>query len=196
MDNPDSQDNFKVQYHPSNFVLVQHMNNAFGNSKGFADKINWPRIAKQSLSIADELAEVFVAMGAEKSRARKAAEEFKAMLMNLVKAGSQKIDLDGVRDGLSDIHVFAYGAHHLMGIDADADLRSVIDGVMTRFIKDKSDLDATVKKHADNGITEVYFEGKFPEMVMKSKIDQPDAPQHKFLKSASYREPVFYKPTL
>ena len=102
-------------------------------------------------------------------------------------------NLDDVRDGLCDIHVFAYGAHHLMGIDADQDMNSVVDGVMTRFIKDEADKQSTIAKHAAKGVTEVYFEGEYPVMVMKSAVDQPDAPKGKFLKSASYSEPVFHQ---
>lgn len=102
-------------------------------------------------------------------------------------------NLDEVRDGLCDIHVFAYGAHHLMGIDADQDMNSVLDGVMTRFIKDEADKQATIAKHAAKGVFEVYFEGEYPVMVMKSAVDQPDAPKGKFLKSASYCEPEFHQ---
>ena len=181
---------------PSNFMLVANMNNAFGNPKGFATAVNWNRIAKQSLNIADELAEVFVALGANKEQASAAAEQFKKALNSLRIEGAEqgaRININGVRDGLTDIHVFAYGAHHLMGIDADQDMYSVIEGVMTRFIKDEADKEATIKFHAERGVTDVYFEGEYPVMVMKSASDQPDAPKDKFLKSVSYKEPVFYE---
>lgn len=177
---------------PTNFMLVAHMNNSFGNPKGFASNIDWNRIAKQSLNIADELAETFVAMGADKAKAKDAAALFKLTLENLRINGSGKVNLNGVRDGLSDIHVFAYGAHHLMGVDADRDLASVIDGVMTRFIKNEKDKQASTLLHAANGITDVVFEGEYPYMIMRSNSDQPDAPKHKFLKSASYSDTVFY----
>lgn len=180
---------------PTNFMLVGHMNNAFGNPKGFASNIDRDRIAKQSLNIADELAETFIALGANEKLAKAAASLFKldlTMALTEGKFSGNKVNVNGVRDGLSDIHVFAYGAHHLMGIDADQDLSSVIDGVMTRFIKDEDDKQATIAKHAANGITDVYFEGEYPTMIMKSSRDQPDAPQGKFLKSASYTDTVFY----
>lgn len=179
---------------PTNFMLVAHMNNAFGNPKGFANKIDWERIAKQSLNIADELAETFVAMGADKSQAKAAAAIFKKTLEDLRTNSNGKVDVNGVRDGLSDIHVFAYGAHHLMGIDADRDLASVIDGVMTRFIKDDKDKQASILVHAAKGVTDVSFEGNYPTAIMRSNSDQPDAPKHKFLKSASYVDTVFYTP--
>src|SRR3546814_3552414 len=42
------------------------------------------------------------------------------------------VNLNQARDGLCDINVFSYGAHHMMGIDADRDMSSVVGGVMTR----------------------------------------------------------------
>ena len=180
--------------HTTNFRLVSAMNTAFGNPKGSPAAIDCDRIAKQSLNIADELAEVFVAFGAQRSEARAAAQAFKSTLEGLrliAHAAQVPVDIEGVRDGLCDIHVFGYGAHHLMGIDADADMRAVVDGVMTRFIKDEADKAATIAKHAAAGVTDVYFEGEYPTMIMKSASDQPDAPKGKFLKSASYAEPVF-----
>jgi hypothetical protein len=175
---------------PTNHMLVAYMNTAFGNPKGFHEHINWPRIQKQCLNIPDELGELFIAMGADSDVMKSAVQAFKEHIA-LAKPGSNPIRLDLVRDALCDIHVFAYGAHHLMGIDADADMRAVIDGVMTRFIKDDEDKAATIALHAAAGVTDVYFEGSYPTMVMKSASDQPDAPKGKFLKSASYKQPVF-----
>ena len=180
-------------YGPTNFMLVAHMNNAFGNPKGFTTSIDWNRIAKQCLNIADELAETFVALGADKAEAKKASALFKETLETLRQQAKKPVNVNDVRDGITDIHVFSYGAHHLMGIDADRDMSSVIDGVMTRFIKDEADLKASIELHASNGITDVYTEGEFPTMILKSGSDQPDAPKGKFLKSASYHEPIFYE---
>ncbi len=177
-----------------NSALVAYMNESFGNPKGHATAIDWDRIAKQSLNIADELAEVFAALGADPAPARAAAQSFKSTLegLRIVGQGAGVLaDLPGVRDGLCDIHVFAYGAHHLMGINPDTDMRVVIDGVMTRFIKDEADKAATVEMHAAKGVADVYFEGSYPTMVMKSASDQPDAPKGKFLKSASFVAPTF-----
>lgn len=172
---------------PTNFQRVAAMNIAFGNPKGDPSNIDIDRIRKQCMNLPDELGELMIALGAD-------ASLVKAAITNLKWVASKatgEVDLDGVRVALCDIHVFDYGTHHLMGIDADADMRAVVDGVMTRFIKDEADKEATVAAHAAKGVTEVYFEGSFPTMVMKSAIDQPDAPAGKFLKSASYREPVF-----
>lgn len=174
----------------TNFELVSAMNAAFGNPKGDPANIDWDRVRNQSLNIADEFGELMVALGADETL-------IKAMVKNL-KWAAQKVvnpvDRDKVRDAFGDIHVFAYGGHHFMGIDADRDMRSIVGGVMTRFIKDEADKAATIAKHAAKDVTEVYFEGEYPTMVMKSAVDQPDAPKGKFLKSASFSEPVFYDP--
>lgn len=73
----------------------------------------------------------------------------------------------------------------------EADMYAVVDGVMTRFIKDDADKAATIAKHAAKGVTDVYFEGEYPVMIMKSASAQPDAPAGKFLKSASFKEAAF-----
>lgn len=174
----------------SNFDKVSRMNEAFNNAKGHPALFDIERLAKQLLSVPDELGETFVAMGADKQRVDALVVLFKAGLAAL--DFPNRIDVNGVRDGITDQHVFLYGAQHLMGVNADADMDSVIGGVMTRFIKNEEDEIATIKKHAAKGVTDVYFEGDYPTKVMKSAADQPDAPKGKFMKSASFKEPVFY----
>lgn len=149
----------------TSFQRVSAMNTAFGNPKGDPHNIDWQRLEKQCLNILDEFSELMDAIA--------------------------KRDVNGTRDALCDIHVFAYGGHHFMGIDADADMDAVVDGVMTRFIKHPTDKRDTIALHAAKGVTDVYFEGFYPVMVMKSASDQPDAPKGKFLKSASYTNTVF-----
>lgn len=166
----------------TNFELVSQMNVAFGNPKGSPQKIDYDKVRKQCLNIIDETAELLVALGASPSTIRHAVSVFKTAGATPV----AEVEAYDVRDALCDIHVFAYGAHHLMGIDADADMQAVVSGVMTRFIKNEADREATVTLHATKGVTKVYYEGVFPTMVMKSLVDQPDAPKGKFLKSASY----------
>lgn len=173
--------------HRTNFQLVAAMNAAFGNPQGDPAAIDWGRVKKQCLNIADEFGELFIALGADPTLTKAAV----ANLKWTVSKSPNEVSPIGVRDALCDIHVFDYGAHHLMGIDADADMAAVVKGVMTRFIKDEADHAATIAKHAAAGVTDVYFEGEYPTMVMKSASDQPDAPKGKFLKSASYEEPVF-----
>lgn len=152
----------------TSFELVSQMNEAFGNPKGDWLAIDLVRIKNQCKNILDEYKE----------------------LMSAIDEGN----IPKVRDALCDIHVFAYGAHHLMGLDADLDMDVVVQAVMSRFIKDPEDQAATVAKHRAKGIKEFYFEGEYPKVIMKSACDQPDAPKGKFLKSASYVEPEFEEP--
>lgn len=171
----------------SNFDLVSRMNTAFNNSKGNAASIDWGRTRKQSLNIIDEWVELMIGLGAPDETLKELAAQAKRVASQPINAP----DLNMVRDAVTDIHVFAYGVHHFMGVDANQDMESVIDGVMTRFVKDEADKEATITKHAAAGVTDVYFEGEYPTMIMKSASDQPDAPKGKFLKSASYQDTVF-----
>lgn len=171
----------------TNFQQVQAMNEAFGNAKGDPSSFDRDKIRGQCKNIFHEGAELLKALGANPEQ----VAEF-LNVANQISYSQDEFDLKEVRDALCDIHVYAYGAHHLMGIDADKDVQAVVDGNMTRFIKDESDKVATIAMHAAKGVTAVRFEGDYPTMVMKSTAEQPDAPVGKFLKSASYREPVFY----
>ena len=172
----------------SNFTRVSEMNTAFGKPKGNPKSIEWDRIRSQCLNIADELGELFVALGANKANTEFAVGNLKAIATDI----REDVDVDGVRDALCDVHVFAYGAHHLMGIDADVDMDTVVTSIFSRFIKDEADLMTTVNMHAAKGVTTISFGGTYPKMVMYSAKDQPDAPKGKFLKSASYKQPSFY----
>lgn len=173
----------------TNFQRVSQMNEAFNNPKGDPRNIDHQRLINQCKNILDEFTETMKALGAPEQLVK----GLKAFAKEIDPTEFSPIqDLDQVRDGLCDIHVFAYGAHHFMGIDADRDMDAVVDGVMTRFIKDEADKVATVAKHATKGVTDVYFEGEYPTMIMKSASDQPDAPKGKFLKSASYQDTQFY----
>lgn len=170
------------------FQRVSEMNTAFGNPQGFPDKIDLERVRKQCLNIPDEVGELFVALGADAVVTKVAVNSLKAAMRT---AEDDLVNITDVRDALADIQVFKDGALHMMGYDGDRDMDDVVDGVMTRFVKDAADLDATIALHASKGVTDVYFEGQFPTMVMKSGSDQPDAPRGKFLKSASYQNTVF-----
>jgi len=149
----------------TSFQSVSAMNTAFGNSRGNYDAVDWDRLKSQCKNILDEYNELLEALE-EKSKIK-------------------------TRDALCDIQVFAMGAQHLMGIDGDNDMKDVVDGVMTRFIKSPEDLENTRAFHWLRGVTETYTEGQFPTMVLKSSCDQPDAPKGKFLKSVSYSDTEF-----
>lgn len=171
----------------TSFQLVSAMNTAFGNPQGDPTNIDWTRVRNQCRNIGDEYAELLVALGADLdlvAQLRKLNKEIPFRELAV-------IDVEEVRDALCDIPVFSLGAQHFMGVDGDADMEAVVAGVMTRFIKDDADKAATIALHAKKGVTDVYFEGEYPTMIMKSASDQPDAPKGKFLKSASYSATVF-----
>lgn len=161
---------FPVQRKTS-FQRVAEMNTAFGNHVGDANNIDWDKLTNQCKNILDEYQNELVGYLATRN-------------------------LTGVRDTLGDIQVFAMGGQHIAGVDGDADMNDIVDGVMTRFVKDEADLAATIAKHAAKGVTQVYTEGEYPKMILKSLVDQPDAPKGKFLKSASYQDTVFRDPPL
>jgi hypothetical protein len=172
----------------SNFEMVSIMNEAFRNPKGNPANIDWERIRKQCANIGYEFCELLEGLGVHFS----AIDAIRDVLADVSFTG--KPDLKKVRDALCDVNVFSYGAHHLMGIDADRDMQSVLNALMSRFIKDPIDQEATIAMHAKKGVYSVYFQGDYPTMIMKSGYDQPDAPKGKFLKSASSQQPVFYTP--
>jgi hypothetical protein len=174
----------------SNFEMVSTMNNAFNNPKGDPFNIDWNRVRSQTKNIFDEYCEALKALG----MAEWLIETIKTAHKLAIEQGfKEQPNLDKYRDALCDIHVFAYGAHHFLGYNADMDMQAVVGGVMTRFVKDQADLEATIDMHAKKGVHHVYTEGTFPTMILKSGSDQPDAPKGKFLKSASYKEATFYQ---
>jgi len=177
----------------TSFEIVSSMNEAFNNAKGDPANIDFNQIRNQSKNIIHEFIELMKALNLNKDTVdmlTSAADEITLDKFDQDKA----IVLNDVRDALCDVRVFSYGAHHMMGIDGDRDTQSVIDGVLSRYIKDEDDKLATILHHASRGVTDVYFEGEYPRMIMRSAREQPDAPAGKFLKSASYSQPVFYDP--
>jgi hypothetical protein len=172
----------------TSFQLVADMNTAFGNPQGSYAGIEVGRLRKQCLNIADEFGELMIALGADEAMINQAVHTLKDAAANHI---TGFFTAWAARDALCDIQVFAMGAQHFMGVDGDADMRAVVAGVMTRFVKNPDDLAATIAKHAANGITKTYTEGEYPRKILKSAEDQPDAPKGKFLKSASFQDTVF-----
>lgn len=171
------------------FERVAEMNKAFGNPKGDANNIDWERIRGQCKNIFDEYCELLAGLGIPASTLKILKWEHEDAVQ--AKYFACAPDTEAVRDALCDIQVFVNGAQHLMGYNGDNDMDDVLDGVMSRFIKSPKDKIETMALHAAKGVTDVYFVGEYPKMVMKSGSDQPDAPRSKFLKSASYSQPVF-----
>jgi Phosphoribosyl-ATP pyrophosphohydrolase len=168
------------------FEQVSEMNEAFGNPIGDPTKIQDQREAhlRQCQNIGSEFQELMKAFGfvVEMEFRRDAALPPWA-----------PVDVDAARDALCDIMVFALGAFHRMGIDAERDMTEVVDAVMTRFCADPGQLTATVEKYEKAG---VKFEvlGNFPRVFLRSAMDQqmPEYPKGKFLKSVGYRTPNLY----
>lgn len=176
----------------TSFQRVALMNIAFDNPAGNFDGIDIGKLRSQCKNIGHEYLELLKALGLAE-----VCVEFLRRAIDHHTNEDQFVEepnVKEIRDGLGDIQVFAQGAQHMAGLDGDEDMDDIIDGVMTRFIKDDADKAATIAKHAAKGVTDVYFVGEYPTMVMKSGSDQPDAPKGKFLKSASYKDTVFRNP--
>lgn len=173
------------------FQRVAAMNIAFGNPVGDPANIDWGRVRKQCLNIPDELGELLIALGAAPAGVRKSIAILKANTVF-----EKAPDVEEVRDALCDVNVFAGGGQHMIGVDGDADMNAVLDGIMTRFCRDAVELQATLDHWSANGVSQTYIEGEFPKMVVKSAEDQLDAPKGKFLKSVGYRKPVFAQLTV
>lgn len=171
------------------FERIKEMNEAFGNPEGDPKNINWDVIKSQCNSILDEFIELQRGLGLEETTLR--------FLMGARGSLDQAVypltpNLKDVRDALCDINVFSGGAHHLMGIDQEADMSAVLNSLFTRFVKDDVDMSNTMQYHANKGVHQVSYEGNYPFKIARSLVDQPDAPKGKFLKSASYTQPTFY----
>jgi hypothetical protein len=173
----------------SPFHRVAAMNEAFSKPRGDAKNTNWEKVRNQCKNIFDGYCELLAALGVHDADVAMLSERHSRLTGNL-DLGPQP-DTTAVRDALCDIQVFAQGAQHMMGYNGDNDMHDVIDGVMTRFIKDDDDEVDTKALHKGRGVTEVYFEGEYPTRVMKSAVDQPDAPKGKVLKSASFKNTIF-----
>lgn len=171
------------------FERVKEVNIAFGNPAGDPRNINWDVVRSQCKNILDEFRELQAALGAD-GVTLKELDLVRNVLATAVY--EKKPVLEDVRDSLCDIAVFSTGGHHLMGIDWEADMSSVLNSLYTRFIKDDVDLENTSNYHASRGVTQIDYEGEYPMKVARSTVDQPDAPKGKFLKSASYTQPSFY----
>lgn len=148
------------------FELVAEFNRSTGTPRGNPHEIRW-----------DDLAGACKDVPAQH-----------ALLMSAIHGG----DEIAVRRSLTTINILTLSAHHVIGFDAERDMTAVVEGVMTRFCRDEADLAAT-KAHFDGQGVEYYVCGSFPQVCLKSAKDQGDGeyPKDKFLKSVSYRKPVF-----
>jgi hypothetical protein len=161
------------------FQLVSEMNEAFGNPKGDPNAINAQRLLSQCKNIVKEYQELMKAFGIE--------VHIDHRVPNAAVTG-----VNDVRDALCDIMVFALGAYHFMGHDADRDMALVVEALYSRFCNTPESLMDTCRKYDKLGV-DYYIEGQFPFVRLKSAKDQGDGeyPRGKFLKAAGYRTPDF-----
>lgn len=99
--------------------------------------------------------------------------------------------VEEVTNVLSGIIASCWLTLYHLGCSPDADMGAVIEGVMTRFLDDEADAEASIAHWAEKGVTDVAVEGEFPRAILRSMSDQPDSPKGKFLKPVSYRDTVF-----
>jgi len=150
----------------TNYEKVVIFNKAIGNNaRKKNETITWELLEKESKMIQSEVDELNEAI--------------------------KNKDINGVKDALCDIHVFAYGTHFKLGYNADEDMNTVIDALYSRFCKTPEDLQATIEHHKQRGVDSVTVHGEYPFVYIKSAGDYPDAPTGKFLKSVNYCEPKF-----
>jgi len=152
----------------TNFVNVSKLNDVFGNEQGDPNKPNWEHIRKQLHLIQEETVELT--------------------------EGVETKDWQEMRDAVSDILVVTYGMAHIMGIDADADMAAVHDSNMSKLCTTSDEVTETLGFYEDEIGIQVYAEGHFPEVAIKSSQDQTGTdgkfyPKGKFLKNTNWHEP-------
>lgn len=163
------------------FAYTCNMNIAFGNPAGNPADL-----------LEDKSSSRFqAAMHTLKQQVKNIPVEYEELMLAIALG-----DVDKIRDGLCDIVVFALGAFHKLGLDADDDMRAVLDGVMSRFCHTEQDVLATAAKWANLGVKDVVAGGAYPRAFLKCSKDTTSKtgefiPAGKFLKSVNTREPVF-----
>ena len=179
------------------FKDVSEMNEAFGNPKGNPADLN---MQGESHDENGETTAEWGKVDAKWNRLKSQCQNILSEYNELIEALDLR-DVDKVRDALCDINVFSLGAHHLMGLDADADMKEVVDSLFSRFCVDQEHLERTSDHYLAMGVHH-NFEGEFPRRCLKSSFDQGhyiskdgkpyiEYPKGKFLKALGYRTPVF-----
>lgn len=177
---------------PTMFELVSDMNVEFGNPKGDPKHImrDLEKHVAQCKNIGAEFLELMKAFGVHAGISLNS--QYTSNEVDESHA-TRAVDIDGVRDALCDIMVFALGAFHKMGVDAELDMREVVSALFSRFARGDAHLLDTREHYDKLGIL-YTVEGTFPTVCLKSAEDQqmPEYPKGKFLKAVGYRKPRFY----
>jgi len=180
------------------FQRVVSITNAFGHVKGNYPNPSFNVVRKQLLNILDQYAVVMVALGADRFKIQQAIETLK-----IASEPRQPIELatfdikdaddtiTTIRTGLANLNVFSLSTHYLLGCDADDDTNAVLGLVLTRFITSDNDKRATIEYYAKRGVTNIIFQGEYPNMLAVSAEDQPSAPRNHILPVISVTAPNF-----
>lgn len=152
----------------SNFTEVSHLNEVMGNHKGDA-LTNFNRAHAQFEIIQEELTELHKAL--------------------------YDRNFTEIRDGIADVLVTTYGLSHLLGINADDDMKEVQSSNMSKLCVTELEAAQTIEKYESMGVM-VSTRGDAPEIAIYSNCSQSDSngkyyPEGKFLKSINFKEPVF-----
>lgn len=152
----------------TNFEMVKHLNEVMGNPEGEA-LTNHNRALVQLELIREEINE----------------------LIKAIDAG----DMIETRDAISDVLVTTYGLAHLLGIDADKDMKEVQESNMSKLCTNMVELSDTIDYYSQLGVT-IGSRGELPEVCVYSVKDQSDYsgkfyPSGKFLKCINWKEPCF-----
>lgn len=157
----------------TSFTRVCRMNEAYGNPNGGRSPINFERLTNQCKNIGDEFKELMDAIAAK--------------------------DELGIRDALSDILVFTYGAYHFIGADADEDMLEIDRSNMSKFISNDEEKEATTVKYEGLGMVagiHFSFDGDYPVMRCRCLVDFVDENGNEY-RPGKVLKPVGYsKPSL
>jgi hypothetical protein len=149
---------------------VAMMNTVFGNPAGVISAPDWTAIDRQMNIIESEFHELKLAVAARRIHG-----------------------VGGIRDGIADLNVTNLGMAHVLGVDSDADMLEVFKSNMSKLITNEDELAASIDKYGQWGV-EVYAEGEYPRMCIKSVKDQTGSngefyKKGKFLKGINFKEP-------
>lgn len=104
-------------------------------------------------------------------------------------------NVDEAADAVADAIIFLVGGLFKSGIDPIETIDLILAGIMTRFVKDEADEEATYAKYEREGLPRecVSVEGEYPFRVFRVKTEISGFECQKFLKSNSAKKPTPWK---
>lgn len=122
--------------------------------------------------------------------------EFSRPILESIQSLIETTDYVGIQNTVPYVDELNRIFARLAGIDSDLVLDAVYVSNLTKLIKDEDELQATIAKYAEQGVTVAVF-GEFPTKYVKSDREQPFKgeiiPAGKFLKGINFKEPDFSK---